>query len=76
MMSEKQVRSYRDDIKKVLEMKPPCSCFRCAIADAATNAKIIVQLELLAIILEETDASRMIENVASLVRAKPHRESK
>lgn len=71
MMSEKQVRAYRDDLKKVLDVKPPCGCIGCMIADAATNAKINLQLEILAIILEEVDASRMIENIASLVRSKP-----
>lgn len=72
MMTEKQVRSYRDDLKAVLEVKPTCGCLGCAITDGMANAKIALQLELLAIILEEVDASRMIENVASFARSKPH----
>ncbi len=68
MMTEKQIRSYRDDLRACLAKPRKCGCVQCTLEFLAHAVEMNAQIKAFAIVLGEEDASHEIEAAAAMAR--------
>ena len=68
MMTEKQIRSYRDDLRACLAKARACQCFVCQITYAACASQMQAQIKAFGIVLGDENADNEIEAAAAMAR--------